>query len=159
MDYPQRFDEKKFGERLTDLILDKEINVPGLSKAICVAESIIHRWRKNISTPCFKHLIRVADYFQCSLDYLVGRKGDDDESHAVQKFKECPPFCERLKHFIELEKLSVKVSVNKICKNAKVARYAFTGFLDGSRHPLIENLVKLADYFDCSIDNLVGRER
>ena len=50
-------------------------------------EKCYQNYEGNRSTPHFKTLIILADYFDVSLDYLVGRS-DDDTPPTKEKTKE-----------------------------------------------------------------------
>lgn len=63
-------------------------------------------------------------------------------------------FAEKLKELRKEKDLTQKEIANKL----GVSRVAYTNWENGNREPNIERLVKLADYFDVSIDYLVGRK-
>ena len=44
-----------------------------IGKEIGVSSGIISTWKKEGYCPSGEMLIRIADYFDCSIDYLVGR--------------------------------------------------------------------------------------
>ena len=60
------------------LLLRKERNLTQLdiAKAINTTQSNIGRWEKGINEPASSYLIALADFFNCSIDYLVGREDD-----------------------------------------------------------------------------------
>lgn len=62
-------------------------------------------------------------------------------------------FQERL---IELRKLNKKTQ-RDVANILKIAQPSYVRYENGSSEPSLENLVKLADYFDVSIDFLLGR--
>ncbi|AGL01127.1 helix-turn-helix domain-containing protein [Desulfoscipio gibsoniae] len=60
------------------------------------------------------------------------------------------------------ERLSLLINKNKLSKQAvanaiNVSRPAVSQFANGENLPSVEKLVALADFFDVSIDYLVGR--
>ena len=63
-----------FVERLKELRLEKEIGHIKLAKEIGVVNSTISFWENGINEPKLSHLIKLADFFDVSLDYLAGRK-------------------------------------------------------------------------------------
>ncbi len=64
----------KFSDRLKELRADKNIGQVELSKKINVSKGIISLWENGLREPSMQCLIALADFFDCSIDYLVGRK-------------------------------------------------------------------------------------
>ena len=62
-------------------------------------------------------------------------------------------FQERL---IEQRKLN-KLTQRQMADYLKIAQPSYIRYENGSAEPSFENLVKIADYFDVSIDYLLGR--
>jgi len=62
-----------FGERLKLLRNNKNQTQKFLAETFEITERAYQRYESNQSTPNFNTLISLADYFEVSLDYLVGR--------------------------------------------------------------------------------------
>lgn len=62
-------------------------------------------------------------------------------------------FQERL---IEQRKLN-KATQKQIANYLQITQPSYIRYENGSSEPSLENLVKLADYFDVSVDYLLGR--
>lgn len=62
-------------------------------------------------------------------------------------------FQERL---IEQRKLN-KVTQRELAEYLQIAQPSYIRYENGTSEPSLENLVKLADFFDVSIDYLLGR--
>ncbi|WP_341756400.1 MULTISPECIES: helix-turn-helix transcriptional regulator [unclassified Candidatus Tisiphia] len=64
---------------------------------------------------------------------------------------------ENIKDFLaeELKKRGLKVS--ELAEHAGIPQTTMRGMLE-NRRPEIKNIIKLANYFDCSIDKMLGRE-
>ena len=71
----------KFGERLKELREEKGLLGKDLAKAFNVESATITNWEKGNRCPKDDILIKLADYFDCSLDYLLGRT--DNKSSKV----------------------------------------------------------------------------
>lgn len=63
----------KFSNRLKELREKRELLSKDLAKIICVEPATITNWEKGNRFPKDDILIKIADYFDCSLDYLLGR--------------------------------------------------------------------------------------
>lgn len=61
-----------FCERLKDLRAEKGVGQIELSKAINVSKGIISLWENGLREPKLSNLIVLAQYFEVSIDYLVG---------------------------------------------------------------------------------------
>ena len=67
------FDLSKFYSRYIDLLKKHNTSHYHLYKTIKLNNSSITKW-KNGSKPKIESLIKIADYFGVSIDYLIGRK-------------------------------------------------------------------------------------
>lgn len=63
-----------FGESLKELRTERKIGQVALAKAIGVSSGIISLWENGLREPSLSHLIALANYFEITLDYLVGRE-------------------------------------------------------------------------------------
>lgn len=61
-----------FGNRLKELRLEKGVGQIQLAKEIGVGKSIISLWELNRCEPTLSNLIKLAVYFDVSLEYLAG---------------------------------------------------------------------------------------
>ncbi|MCM1236082.1 MAG: helix-turn-helix domain-containing protein [Ruminococcus flavefaciens] len=62
-----------FGERLLTLRSEKNLSRLQLATALNVSVRLIGYWENNQRECDFKTLIKIADYFSVSTDYLLGR--------------------------------------------------------------------------------------
>lgn len=62
-----------FGEHLRTLRLSKGITQKQLGEAIGASERGIQNYELNARKPNYEMLQALADYFDCSIDYLTGR--------------------------------------------------------------------------------------
>jgi len=141
----------EFGNRLKELVFDKQKTVSEICSEINLDTSVFYKWWGKSSVPNIDHLILLANYFNCSLDFLVGRIIDD---YPIRVNNELPAFGERLKFLVK----NSDKSVYYLCKTSKIHKGSFMRWQNGQFFPLLDNLLKLADYFKCSLDYLVGRE-
>ena len=63
---------ENFSQRLKNLRWEKNIGQIELSQAIGVSKGIISLWENGLREPKLNNLIALAQYFQVSIDYLVG---------------------------------------------------------------------------------------
>ncbi len=142
--------ELKIGTRITELLTEKNISNKTFAQAIGVNVSTVGRWKRNAKYMRLSQILKVANYFHCSLDFLVGR------SETVIDFqpKECPPFYEHLRVLIEKK----GISRNRINQETRIKSSHFVDWKNGA-DPHIFSLIELADYLEITLDVLIGRDR
>ena len=64
---------KMVGEKIKKLREEKNISQQELAEKTGIAQTTISKYEKNISSPDFKKMIKIADYFRVSLDYFADR--------------------------------------------------------------------------------------
>lgn len=64
--------ENVFGERLKELRQEKGIGQVELSERLNMSKGIISLWENGLREPTMSSLIALAQYFEVSIDYLVG---------------------------------------------------------------------------------------
>lgn len=65
--------------RLKELRKSKNISQLRLSIDLCTSQNSISRFESGVRKPDYDMLIQMADYFDVSLDYLVGRSDNPDK--------------------------------------------------------------------------------
>lgn len=90
-------------------------------------------------------LVRIADYFDVSLDYLLGGK----MKNITEEFSLC----------LKKLRMKIKLSQKQIAEELKISQQQYSKWEGGIITPNAETLVRLADYFDVSVDYLLGRKR
>lgn len=72
-----------FGERLKELRKENRLTQDKLAQQFCLNKSSISRYEKNIQMPETELLQSIADFFEVSIDYLLGRT-DIKHSHTAK---------------------------------------------------------------------------
>lgn len=93
-----------FFYRLKDLRIEKNKTQKEVATAIQTTDDTIYSWEKGRSQPSIEMLARLADFFECSIDYLVGR---EDDFGIIQSSATVPALTalesEMLSHFRALD--------------------------------------------------------
>jgi transcriptional regulator with XRE-family HTH domain len=63
-----------FSNRLKALREDNDLTQEELAKALHITRSALANYETNLREPDYALLIKIADYFNVSLDYLLDRK-------------------------------------------------------------------------------------
>lgn len=64
--------KEMFAERLKELRLEKELGQERLAEELGVSHGTISLWENNLREPKMSNLILLAQYFDVTIDYLVG---------------------------------------------------------------------------------------
>ena len=65
---------KVFAERLIELRKEKGLSQFKLSKELGVSRSLICYWETDRAEPTAINIVKIADYFNVSVDFLLGRE-------------------------------------------------------------------------------------
>ena len=142
-------DIANFGGVLSDLMVENNLNSKMLANKIGVSQATVCTWRNNEHGIQLSNLLLLCQLFGCSLDYLVGRTENDTK---LSKFN-VENFGKRVREVMKSKDISSYV----LRKNT---RYGSKYFYDWDRgaNPKLSTLIELANYFNCSLDELVGLE-
>ncbi len=140
----------KFAEMLETLIFEHKMDFKSFSSVTGIAASCITDYVHGNIYPSIANLIKIADYFQCSTDYLLGL---EDENKNLT-FKPCPPFNEQIKSLKEFYKCPAK----KFYDNNGITKSGYFEWKNGTRQPSLDSIIKLANTFDCRVDFILGRQ-
>ena len=62
------------GEIIKELRIERDLSQRKLAEAIGVSQKAIDYWERGINEPKASYIVRLADYFEVSCDYLLGRE-------------------------------------------------------------------------------------
>lgn len=137
-----------FAERLTELMQDHNLNNLQLEKICGCRNQSVSVWLTRNVYPKPKSLIRLSEYFNCSLDYLLGLTDD------VSFSRETTPasFMVRIENILN-EK---QVTKYKIAKDCNFDRANFFKWKKRNLLPQTECLIAMSEYLSCSVEYLLG---
>ena len=70
----------QLGERLQKLRTDRKISQLKVAELINVSPSIISNYESGERSPSIENLIKLASFYKCSTDYLLGLEKNDTSS-------------------------------------------------------------------------------
>lgn len=140
----------KLPERLKELMFDRDVNAPKLSKDLGIKSNTITRYLQGVCLPKFEIFIKLVEYFHCSADFLLGLQ--DDPNYAVN-FLPIPPFSESFKSALK----NCNFSQYALQKQTGISWANFHYWLNGIRLPYVDSLVRIAEKLEVSVDYLLGR--
>ena len=135
-----------FQERLQEFLIENNLSRLQLAKLINVHHETINGYFNDNLYPKIHIAKRLADYFDCSLDYLFGLSDkikNNEKNHLT--------FVETIK---KLTKENNK-SIEKIMKELNMSESNYYRWKKGTQ-PLTSVIITLAKYFDVSVDYIIG---
>jgi len=138
-----------FSERIKELLIEHNMTCEQLAKNIGVSRTSCYRWTLEPLQITRQNLILVADYFNCSIEFLIGRTDNTERTLS----KPIPNFYTQVKKIMN----EVGFTTYSLRKKSKYNGGYFYRWRNGAE-PLLPTLLELANLFDCTIDYLVGRE-
>lgn len=92
---------KELGERLRGLRESVKLSQVKMAELLGVKQSSINRYEQGQSAPSLETLVKYADYFDVSLDYLLART-DNPQGKLYEHRPKIAPGSEEMKQFIEM---------------------------------------------------------
>lgn len=74
-----------FTEVFNDLLEERNLNRKQFAEKSGIPYPTVIGWTNLNRLPDFNALIKIADFFQCSVDYLVGRQSDFTYADKMQQ--------------------------------------------------------------------------
>lgn len=62
-----------FGENIQQLRKERKMTQAQLAEYLGLSCAAIYKYERNLAEPDIESMIKIADLFECSIDYLVGR--------------------------------------------------------------------------------------
>ncbi len=140
-----------FVEKLEEQIILHNIDARILSENIGVDRSTISNWKTEKYTPSTRAFFRLIEYFECSADYMLGLI-----DFPTENAKYTPPllmYGQRLRALLKEHHLSQTTFI----EDMKISKNLAYRWLSDKALPSVEYLMKIAEYFDISVDILIGR--
>lgn len=109
-----------FSIRLQELMRKKNLSITQLSKALGINHSTLRGWLKHSKSPRYKNIIRVARYFNVTVDYLLGIIDRDDITYPANEVMPVSPCLRELLltcHDMDKEKIEKVAHVAKFIES------------------------------------------
>ena len=139
----------KFQKFLNEMIDELGLQKVQFAEAAGVSTSVIIRATLYQIVPSIKSLIKIADYLQVPILYMLGESEDAHFSPA----KESTTFFERLEQLT----LENDEKYSALSHKATFAPNAVYEWIRTNSLPSLDYLKQLANHFNVSVDYLLGR--
>ena len=138
-----------FQKRFNSLLEESEHSRSEIANLIPLSQSTLSNALTYGIIPSTKTLIKIADFFDISINFLLGKTDLED----FYKSSSPASFISRFESLCsEKEVTHYKVATDCLFDKSNISRWVTKGFL-----PELEILELLCDYFNVSIDYLLGR--
>ena len=138
----------RFSEVLSYLIFEQNADAKAFAAKIGVSPTCITRYLRDDRFPSIEMLVLLADYFECSADYLLGL----EENKGSAKYKKCPKFSTQFAYLLDY----FDYNCFKLSEGINIHQSTLYAWENGKRVPTAENVIKLAEVFDCRADFILG---
>lgn len=139
-----------FQERLQELLIENDLSRLQLAKKIEISFETLNGYFNKNFYPELSVAIKIANYFNCSLQYLMGLT---DEYKCYDKNE--LSFIDTLKNLMKAK----NISIEKLMKSLDMSEANYYRWKKNDNKPAMQSLIAIAKYFDVSIDYLVGRTK
>ena len=139
-----------FSERLFSMLMEMNLTNADLSKATKLTTTRISNYYNGIDMPNLDNALALANYFKCTLNYLFCLT-DQKETILEKRIYKPENILTRLKGLI----LNKGISQRQFFVDVNLSKSSFTQWRNGQK-PKITSLIKMAKYFDCTIDYILG---
>ena len=117
-----------FFNNLELMCSNKKIKMTQLLKELQLSKSAISRWRSGV-LPNGEILIKIADFFECSIDYLVGRTDDPtwhkSAENSAENIQKTPVIMEKPKILKEPKPAKITLPLYPQSASAGSGNYLF----------------------------------
>lgn len=144
--------ENIFGQRICQLRKTSGMTQKQVGEVVGLSMQAINDIEKGRRDTTQSKLVAFAEFFGVTIDYLVG-KSDFPDYSASEDTTPFPLFPVRLKALREGKGISIFDMAEAIEENP----CNFESYEKGKALPRLWTLCAMADYFDVSLDYLVGR--
>ncbi len=138
-----------FTDTVAEYIESNNITVTCFAHKIGCGQTCVSKWLNRNNTPSLEYCVKVANAMNVSLDYLFGLTAKNGYERSETKSN----FRERFSALIEKS----EISKNKLAKTCGVTSSTVSKWLIRNQLPKPEIAIKLAAFFGCSVDYIVGR--
>lgn len=139
-----------FAENLSEMIDEHRLTTEEFAKSVDISFSEIYSYLRKECMPKLSTVIKIADTYGYSIDFLLGLIPFPENA----TFRKTPPFRERFKILLK-DKEVTRYYLHKV---TGISMNSLDNWYNGKYIPALENALLLAKHFQCSLDNLFGRE-
>lgn len=139
--------------RLKDIREDNDINQMQMAEILNVKRSTYSLWELGINIIPLKNLCDFADYFNFSIDYILGLTNDKESANLIKGLD-----LVKLGNNIKKVRIKKELSQENVANMIGVSQACITRYEKGLIYISTSNLYKLAKEFNISLSELCGKK-
>lgn len=140
--------------RLKDIREDNDINQMQMAEILNVKRSTYSLWELGINIIPLKNLCDFADYFNFSIDYILGLTNDKENTNLIKGLD-----LVKLGNNIKKVRIKKELSQENVANMIGVSQACITRYEKGLIYISTSNLYKLAKEFNISLSELCGKTK
>lgn len=151
-------------DRIKELRLSADMTQEEFGKKFGIVKSTVSLYESGKSTPNDELKKQICDYFNISVDYLLGVSDDkhrnspsDDKGFFFFFFFDDKDLQEVFVSALKTALETQNMTVSELCEKTEIDVDTCNQYLTGVHAPTLEHLVKLSKALDVSIDYLLGQ--
>ena len=139
---------KNYYEEIRDVMKEKNVSIKDLENNNIFSKNVFYTYTKY--NPSISVIVRLANFLEVSIDYLLGRT----DTNKFKRYKE-----KQENFYNNLIKVlkEYNLSFYRVCKDLNISDSNLGRWRYGTK-PKLEMLISIADYLQCSIDDLLDLE-
>lgn len=151
-------------DRIKELRLSADMTQEEFGKKFGIVKSTVSLYESGKSTPNDEIKKQICDYFNISVDYLLGVSDDkhrnspsDDNGFFFFFFFDDKDLQEVFVSALKTALETQNMTVSELCEKTEIDVDTCNQYLTGEHAPTLEHLVELSKALDVSIDYLLGQ--
>lgn len=151
-------------DRIKELRLSADMTQEEFGKKFGIVKSTVSLYESGKSTPNDELKKQICDYFNISVDYLLGVSDDkhrnspsDDRGFFFFFFFDDKDLQEVFVSALKTALETQNMTVSELCEKTGIDVDTCNQYLTGEHAPTLEHLVELSKALDVSIDYLLGQ--
>ncbi len=140
-----------FAEVLNDFLIENNLTKRKFAQNCNLTTSQMTSFMRG-AIPNIITAVKIADYMNCSINYLMGIDEDRNQTKIIRKGYDIKDFLNRYHFALALN----NITHWKLSKHLLISESNIRGWKHGSL-PKLETLIKIASYLNMSIDYFIGR--
>ena len=151
-------------DRIKELRLSADMTQEEFGKKFGIVKSTVSLYESGKSTPNDELKKQICDYFNISVDYLLGVSDDkhrnspsDDKDFFFFFFFDDKDLQEVFVSALKTALETQNMTVSELCEKTEIDVDTCNQYLTGEHAPTLEHLVELSKALDVSIDYLLGQ--
>jgi len=139
--------------KIEDLAKEQNVSVSSLLEKIGLSNNLVSRMKIRNVYPSIDKLQKICEYFNISIDYLIGE--DEDYSENVVKKMAT---AQEIGNTISTLCRKYNVTINKMLNRCELDINLITRMKLKNQMPSIDKLIRIADYFKISLSYMIDRD-